>query len=140
MPAEDPLGIGIDTSTDLIEAADAQGVETATLTRMAALFGSPFAAFCYLVFVLLYSPCVAVLGAIMKEAGLRWTLLTFAWTTGLAYMTASCLYQLGNLFTSPKFSLAWIGVCVVLSALAVRLLKTIGRNSQTDNLISVVQT
>lgn len=136
----DPLGIGIDTSTDLIEAADAHGVETATLTRMAALFGSPFAAFCYLVFVLLYSPCVAVLGAIMKEAGLRWTLLTFAWTTGLAYMTASCLYQLGNLFTSPKFSLAWIGVCVVLSALAVRLLKTIGRNSQTDNLISVVQT
>ena len=60
----------------------------ATLTAMASAFGTQFAAFCYLVFVLLYAPCVAVLGAVTKEAGLRWMVLVFAWTTTLGLALA----------------------------------------------------
>ncbi|MBT7371165.1 MAG: ferrous iron transporter B, partial [Gammaproteobacteria bacterium] len=121
-------------------AAESQGVEETTLTRMAALFGSQFAAFCYLVFVLLYAPCIAVLAAIAKEAGLKWMLLTFVWTTGLAYVTASCLYQLGSIVSDPKFSLMWIGVCLVLGTIAIRLLRMIGVRKHPENLIGVVQT
>ncbi|MBT4161469.1 MAG: ferrous iron transport protein B [Gammaproteobacteria bacterium] len=136
----DPLGIHLDSSADLATAAESQGVEETTLTRMAALFGSQFAAFCYLVFVLLYAPCIAVLAAIAKEAGLKWMLLTFVWTTGLAYVTASCLYQLGSIVSDPKFSLMWIGVCLVLGTIAIRLLRMIGVRKHPENLIGVVQT
>ncbi|MGV0035607.1 MAG: ferrous iron transport protein B [Candidatus Azotimanducaceae bacterium WSBS_2022_MAG_OTU7] len=135
----DPLGIGIEDSNSLESAADAQGVASTTLTNMAAQFGTQFAAFCYLVFVLLYAPCVAVLGAIAKESGVRWMLLTFGWTTGLAYVTASCLYQLGTIAEHPVSSLIWLGGSAVVSVVAVRLLRIVGRKSINTSLISVVQ-
>ncbi len=135
----DPLGIGIESENSLESAADAQGVASTTLTNMAAQFGTQFAAFCYLVFVLLYAPCVAVLGAIAKESGVRWMLLTFGWTTGLAYVTSSCLYQLGTIAEHPVSSLIWLGGSAVVSVIAVRLLRIIGRKSINTSLIDVVQ-
>lgn len=136
----DPLGIQLESSGSLADAADSQGVTESTLTQMAALFVTPFAAFCYLVFVLLYAPCVAVLGAISKEAGTKWMLLTFAWTTGLAYVTASSIYQIGMLTTTPVFSTLWLAGCIVVSVVAVRMLRNIGRKSVHTDLINVVQT
>jgi ferrous iron transport protein B len=135
----DPLGIGIEDSSSLESAADAQGVASTTLTNMAAQFGTQFAAFCYLVFVLLYAPCVAVLGAIAKESGVRWMLLTFGWTTGLAYVTSSCLYQLGTIAEHLVSSLIWLTGSAVVSVIAVRLLRIIGRKSINTSLIDVVQ-
>lgn len=135
----DPLGIQLEVSGDINAAAQAQGVEATTLTNMAAAFGSQFAAFCYLVFILLYAPCVAVLGAIAKESGVKWMLLTFTWTTGLAYVTASALYQAGMIFETPVKSSLWLLGCVVVSLIAVRLLRVVGRKSVADNLISVAQ-
>ncbi|MEK9868711.1 MAG: nucleoside recognition domain-containing protein [Gammaproteobacteria bacterium] len=136
----DPLGIQLESSGSLADAAESQGVTESTLTQMAALFVTPFAAFCYLVFVLLYAPCVAVLGAISKEAGAKWMLLTFAWTTGLAYVTASSIYQIGMLTTTPVFSTLWLAGCIVVSVVAVRMLRNIGRKSVHTDLINVVQT
>ena len=136
----DPLGIQLESSGSRADAAESQGVTESTLTQMAALFVTPFAAFCYLVFVLLYAPCVAVLGAISKEAGTKWMLLTFAWTTGLAYVTASSIYQIGMLTTTPVFSTLWLAGCIVVSAVAVRMLRNIGRKSFQTDLINVVQT
>ncbi len=136
----DPLGIQLESSGSLADAAESQGVTESTLTQMAALFVTPFAAFCYLVFVLLYAPCVAVLGAISKEAGTKWMLLTFAWTTGLAYVTASSIYQIGMLTTTPVFSTLWLAGCIVVSVVAVRMLRNIGRKSFHGDLINVVQT
>ena len=106
---------------------------------MAELFGTQFAAFCYLVFVLLYAPCAAVLGAIAKESGVKWMLLTFAWTTGLAYVTASCLYQTGTFIAHPLDSLIWLAGCAIASMIAIRLLRTLGKKSVHTDLIKVVQ-
>ena len=136
----DPLGIQLESAGNLADAAQSQGVTESTLTQMAALFVTPFAAFCYLVFVLLYAPCVAVLGAISKEAGTKWMLLTFAWTTGLAYVTASSVYQIGMLTTTPVFSSVWLAGCAVVSVVAVRMLRSIGHKSVPTDLINVVQT
>ena len=135
----DPLGIGIESDSSLASPAEAQGVAGATLTNMATQFGTQFAAFCYLVFILLYAPCVAVLGVIAKESGNRWMLLTFGWTTGLAYVTASCLYQLGTIADHPVSSLVWLAGSAVVSTIAVRLLRIVGRKSINTRLIDVVQ-
>lgn len=134
----DPLGISIGDVTDAAMVAESQGVNQSTLTNMSTLFVSSFSAFCYLVFILLYAPCVAVLGAVAKEAGLRWTLLVFSWTTGLAYMTATCLYQLGTLLEHPVFSIVWLLASTVIAFVTVQNLKLIGKKALPDNLIPVV--
>ncbi len=133
----DPLGIGIDSGVDIETAALGQGVNNSTLTNMAQMFGTQFAAFCYLVFILLYAPCVAVLGATAKEAGIKWMLLTFSWTTGLAYITAGCIYQLGTFPEHPLYSAVWLSGAGVISVLAVKSLTRFSRKS--NDLIPLVQ-
>ena len=105
---------------------------------MAQLFGGQFEAFCYLVFVLLYAPCVAVLGAIAKEAGWRWMLLVFSWTVGLGYYTAAGIYQIGTFTSHPSFSFVWLVSSSLVFLLVVQSLKKIGRKLVPDNLIPLV--
>lgn len=57
------------------------------------------AALSYLVFALIYFPCMATIVAIRSEAG-RWkyALFSMAYTTGLAYLAAFIVYRLALLF------------------------------------------
>lgn len=60
---------------------------------------TPLVAFCYMVFVLLYFPCIATLAAIKGESGgWKWALFTGLYTTALAWVAAFAIYQIGNLF------------------------------------------
>ena len=135
----DPLGISIGDVSDAEAVADDQGVANTTLTNMASLFAGPFAAFCYLVFVLLYAPCVAVLGAINKEAGWPWTLLVFSWCTGLAYITATVIYQAGTFASHPLFSFLWIVAMLTILLVFILNLKKLSSKMTPKNLIEVVQ-
>ena len=135
----DPLGIQLDEVSDIAEAAEHQSVEMATLTNMAQMFGTRFTAFCYLVFVLLYAPCVAVLGATAKEAGWKYMMLMFCWTTGLAYVSASCIYQIGTFAEHPVASGIWLVCAGAVSFISVRLLRGLGRKAVLSELIPVTQ-
>lgn len=135
----DPLGISIGDVSDLDAVAEEQEVQGSTLTNMASLFVSPFAAFCYLVFILLYAPCVAVLGAVNKEAGPQWTLLVFSWSTGLAYITATVCYQLGTFSEHPLFSSLWIIAMLTILIVFINSLKRLSTKMVPKNLIEVVQ-
>ena len=59
---------------------------------------SPLVAFGLMVFVLIYFPCVAVVAAIKKEANWRWAIFTMVYTTGIAWIAAFCIFQIGSLF------------------------------------------
>ena len=135
----DPLGISIGDVSDLDAVADEQDIESSTLTNMAALFSGPFAAFCYLVFILLYAPCVAVLGAITKEAGWHWMLLVFGWSTGLAYITATVIYQIGTFTVNPLFSSIWIVSMLTILVVFIVNLKRLSSKMVPKNLIPAVQ-
>ncbi|MCG8416135.1 MAG: ferrous iron transport protein B [Pseudomonadales bacterium] len=135
----DPLGISIGDVSDVEAVAEEQEVQSSTLTNMAALFVSPFAAFCYLVFILLYAPCVAVLGAVNKEAGWRWTVLVFSWSTGLAYIAATVTYQIGTFTVNPLFSSVWILAMLSILATFIASLKRLSTKLVPNNLIQAVQ-
>ena len=135
----DPLGISIGDVSDAEAVAEEQEVQGSTLTNMANLFVSPFAAFCYLVFILLYAPCVAVLGAVNKEAGWRWTLLVFSWSTALAYIAATVTYQIGTFGTNPLFSSIWIGAMLLVLFAFISSLKRLSSKMVPKNLIQAVQ-
>ncbi|MDR3140801.1 MAG: ferrous iron transport protein B [Tannerellaceae bacterium] len=60
---------------------------------------TPFVAFCYMLFSLIYFPCIAVLAAIKHESGSwKWALFAAVYTTGLAWIITFAVYQVGRLF------------------------------------------
>ena len=60
---------------------------------------TPLVAFCYMVFVLIYFPCIATIVAIKQESGSwKWALFTAVYTTLLAWIMAFAIYRIGGLF------------------------------------------
>jgi ferrous iron transport protein B len=60
---------------------------------------SPLAAFCFLLFVLIYFPCIATIAAIKQESGSwRWAAFAACYTTVLAWIVSALVYQIGSLF------------------------------------------
>ena len=56
-------------------------------------------AFCYLIFVLIYFPCIATISAIKAETGSwRWALFAAGYTTLLAWIVSAIVKQVGLLF------------------------------------------
>ena len=79
---------------------------------MRTLFGSELAAFCYLLFVLLYMPCVATIGVIYKEQGAYWAVFSAGWSLGIAYASAVTVYQIGHIQEAPLTAIAWCGAAL----------------------------
>lgn len=131
----DPLGLSAADVHDQTQAAVDQDVKLSTYTKMDVLFGSTLAAFSYLVFVLLYTPCVAVMGAIYREAGMRWTLFVSGYATGLAYIAATAIYQVGQLSTNPSFAISWLIGCVVVIVLSVMAMRYYGKKAAQNSLV-----
>jgi ferrous iron transport protein B len=77
--------------------------------QMHARFGSQAAAFSYLLFVLLYFPCISTVAATVKELNRGWTVFAVLWSTGLAYGCAVCFYQAATWSIHPVSSSLWLG-------------------------------
>jgi ferrous iron transport protein B len=59
---------------------------------------SPFQAYCYMLFVLIYFPCIATIAAIRQESGSwKWALFTAGYTTILAWILTFIVHQTGSL-------------------------------------------
>ena len=110
----DPLGINVGDLSDSKAVAEEQAVTTATFGAMAARFDGAAGAFAYLLFILLYSPCVAAIGAIQRETTAGWAVFATLWTTGLGYVTATIFYQSAIFARDPASSSAWIGGMLTL--------------------------
>lgn len=68
-------------------------------SRMLADGVTPLAGYCYLLFVLLYFPCMATIVAIKNETGSwRWAIGAAVYTTLLAWIVSAIVYQVGSLF------------------------------------------
>lgn len=111
--AADPLGISVGPVDTVEHAADAQEVDQGTFGAMASRFDGGIGAFAYLLFILLYLPCVAATAAIYRETGLGWAMFVGAWTTGLAWGAATGFYQAATFAQHPGSSAAWIAFIVV---------------------------
>jgi ferrous iron transport protein B len=95
----------IDAGKELIEtltpgltifAADDDGQNTALTTALQAAF-TPLTAFAFMVFVLLYIPCIATISAQAHEFGWRWALFSMTIMLTVPWMLAVLIYQGGKL-------------------------------------------
>ena len=59
---------------------------------------TPLASYCFLLFVLLYFPCIATIAAIKGETGSwKWAAFAACYTTALAWVVSALVYQIGSL-------------------------------------------
>jgi len=75
---------------------EAEGEDTALSIALRNSF-TPLSAVALLVFVLLYVPCVATLGAIKHEFGNSWAVTSAVYQTAVAWIAAFIVYQGGRL-------------------------------------------
>ncbi len=91
-------------------AASAMGVMTAK-------FGSAVSAYSYLIFVLLYVPCVSVMGAIARETSRSWMMFSILWGLNVAYSLATLFYQAATISQHPLQSGTIITTVLLVNAL-----------------------
>ncbi|WP_025950729.1 ferrous iron transport protein B [Geobacillus thermocatenulatus] len=76
--------------------------EASGLKKVIAAQFTPLSAFSFMVFVLLYTPCLATVAAIRKETGSwKWTLLSIGIALTVAYMISLLVYQAGKIVGFP---------------------------------------
>jgi len=129
--ADDPLGVNIGDVTSLEVAAQEQGVEESTFTVMQAAFAGKIGAFAYLLFILLYTPCAAAMGAIKNEVGSRWAGFAALWSFALAYLSATFVYQIATISAEPVTASISIGVVVLIFLTLYLWLKRFGKKILT---------
>ncbi len=71
--------------------------DSALYSALGSIF-TPLSAFSFLIFTLLYMPCVAAFAAMKRELGLKQALFSVGYETLTAYVAAALVYQIGRLF------------------------------------------
>jgi len=102
-PVLEPLGFDWKMSVCLLTGLPAK---EAIVSTLAILYGgdisaagfTPLTAFCFMVFVLLYFPCVATVATLHREAGRGWAWFTVFHSLALAWFFSFIVYQIGSLF------------------------------------------
>jgi ferrous iron transport protein B len=103
--------------------ADGKGL----LEAMRRNFGGRAEAFAYLLFVLIYSPCVAALIVLGREAGWRWMGFSIVYQTLLAWMVSTAFYQAATFQAAPARAAGWLALVAALAAGGVGLLHLAGK-------------
>ncbi|MGM0444374.1 MAG: Fe(2+) transporter permease subunit FeoB [Fibrobacterota bacterium] len=123
----DPAGIGMGDLSDEEVAAQEISVERSTFSEMRRRFETPYAAYSYLLFVLLYLPCLVAVSAAYREIGKNLVILQIAYTTIFAWVAATLFYQI-----SYGHSTGWIIAAVAAGTLTVGSIFTYSRTARID--------
>jgi len=121
----DPLGI-MGVTEDPEAAAGDVGSSKRSRQIMADRFDGRNGAFAYLLFVLLYFPCVATVAAVYRESSFRWMLFVVCYQTLLAWAVAVGFYQAATFGTHPVSSSIWLGAIGAVAIMYVVVLRIIG--------------
>ncbi|MDC7232617.1 MAG: ferrous iron transport protein B [Spirochaetales bacterium] len=90
----DILGVGLVTEEEEVIAEEIE-LDTAVFRHISRNF-TPVSAFAYLLFVLMYFPCLAVVGAARQEMGGFYTVILVSYTTLLAWAVSTLFYQIAE--------------------------------------------
>jgi ferrous iron transport protein B len=78
--------------------------------------------YAYLIFILLYVPCLAAVGAITREIGGRMTIILAAYTTILGWVASTLVFQIGS-----ERNPIWIAVAIILLLAMIVGLRLLGK-------------
>ena len=96
-------------------------------------FDGQVGAYAYLLFILLYIPCVSTMAAIRQEASRKLMWYSILWSLFVAYVVAVLFYQLATVMTHPQQSVAWLLGLLCLTGFFITglrfVMKPIGRGN-----------
>ncbi len=102
-----------------VEEASIESIQSSiVLSTSAVYFSSPSSVISFLVFCLLYFPCIATTSVLLKEIGKKWTFIGILIEFLIAYLTAFFIYTLGRCFEVFGF----IKVLLVISLILILIL------------------
>lgn len=120
----DPLGLGL-IGSDQASVAEEVGVDQQVYTALHRHFSQgKLQVYAYLLFILIYFPCVAALGAVLREMGKGYGWLAIGYLTVLAWIVATLFYQL-----TVGRQLLWIITPLLMLAAIVGLFRWLGNRS-----------
>jgi len=119
----DLLGVGLITE-DSAAIGEEIGADATVYKHIAANF-TVFSAFAYLLFVLMYFPCLAVIGAARQEMGGYYAGVMAVYSTVLAWSVATLFYQIAE-----GHNLVYIGLSILFLGLVYGTLFLIGKKEQ----------
>ena len=101
-PLMEPLGFDWKMSVCLLTGLPAK---EAIVSTLAILYGgdisaagfTPLTAYSFMLFVLLYFPCIATIATLRREAGKQWAWFTVFHSLALAWLVSFLVYQIGSL-------------------------------------------
>ncbi|RDI46936.1 Fe(2+) transporter permease subunit FeoB [Aquicella lusitana] len=100
--------LGNALSNPVLAKAPIDPVDKGVYGLMYQQFDGQIGAFAYLLFVLLYFPCISTTAAMLRELHRGWSLFSACWMTGVAYGTAVAFYQAATWMRHPLSSSIWI--------------------------------
>lgn len=107
-----------------IEASKGDGeMGVSSMGVMSTKFGSAVSAYSYLIFVLLYVPCVSVMGAIARETSRSWMTFSIFWGLNVAYSLATLFYQAATFSDHPGHSAIIILIVLIFNAVVLTSLR-----------------
>ena len=98
--ADGPTSIVVDDAAEEPEPELSEEEESASLSRRLLASGdfSKASALAFLVFILLYVPCIATVVAIGSEAGWKWAVASIFYNTAVAWVVAWVVYHIASIF------------------------------------------
>jgi len=129
----DPLGFGVlNEAKNKDDFSKSQEVDFSTFGIMVSYFDGKIGAFAYLLFILLYFPCVAATSTMFREVGRNWAITGVIWSTGLAYVVAVVFYQLATFNQHYLSSTLW--TTGLLSLLLISILLFVKKVRKIDSM------
>jgi ferrous iron transport protein B len=121
----DPLGLAtVDENIDSLKLN--LSIDSTAISQIKTSFVNSSAAMAYLIFILLYTPCAAALGAVYREAGLKWMTFVAIWTFVIGWIAATVYYQC-TLLENSHSAIFWLTGCGGVMISMIIFMRLLGR-------------
>ena len=108
---------------DWLSNTPAAGLSQSVYGVMYEHFDGKAGAYAYLLFILLYIPCVSTMAAIRQEASRKLMWFSIAWSCVVAYATAVTFYQIATFASHPQQTIEYVVATILGVGLTIVLIR-----------------
>ncbi|MBC8414970.1 MAG: Fe(2+) transporter permease subunit FeoB [Candidatus Cloacimonetes bacterium] len=130
--AADPMGLSVETSDQEIVEEELE-VDAQIFSEMSSRFGGKNNAFAYLLFILIYVPCVAAIAVIYRETNLKWAIFSSLYLTFLAWLISTLFYQVSIFIVQPAVSTMWIAIIIAIFIIFYYGMKSVSKRKMVSS-------
>ncbi len=129
--------LGSALANPIVASAGQEGLSQSVYGIMMQRFDGQAGAFAYLLFILLYIPCVSTMAVIRQEASSKWMWFSISWSFIMAYLVSTLFYQAATYAAHPQQTITWY--LVVSSSIFFAWIGFYGRQQFKERAVHVAK-